>query len=56
MFRSTHEALQYAVCSHHAPYELIQSKFKELVIDTRAALVFDWRKRILDDYYYCDAN
>ena len=42
-------------CSHHAPYELVQSKFKELVIDSRAPLVFDWCKRVLDDYY-CEEN
>lgn len=49
MFRSTCEALQYAVCSHHAPYELVQAKFKKLVIDTRTPLVLDWCKRVLDD-------
>lgn len=38
------------VSSHHAPYELVQTPLEEFVSDTGASLVFDWCKRIFDDY------
>lgn len=38
------------VSSHHAPYELVQTPLKEFVSDAGASLVFDWCKRVLDDY------
>jgi hypothetical protein len=36
--------------SHHAPNELVQPPLEEFVSDAGASLVFDWCKRVFDDY------